>query len=103
MPPTRKQKAKEKKCRQSDVMFDLENMDIMLGNHSGNDLDSQRETDGNLESNGLQTFNPTSEDFRSLVDTNSRKNREITIETARMINNEITTEVTRKLNELEKT
>ena len=100
MPSTRKQKAKEKRCRQSDVMSDLENMDIMLGNHSRNDLDSQKETDGDLESNGLQTVNPTSEDFRSLINTNSRKNSEITMETARMINNEITTEVTRKLDEI---
>ena len=31
MPSTRKQKAKEKRSRQSDVMSDLENVDIMLG------------------------------------------------------------------------
>ena len=56
MPPTRKQKAKEKKSRQSDVMSDLENVDIMLGNYSRNKLDSQlgeRETELDLESNGL--------------------------------------------------
>ena len=103
MPSTRKQKAREKRSRQSDVMSDLENVDIMLGNYSRNELDSQlgeRETELDLESNGPQTANPISEDFRSLINTNSRKNSEITIETARLINNEITSQVTRKLDEI---
>ena len=68
MPSTRKQKAKEKRSRQSDVMSDLENVDIMLGNYSRKELDSQlgeRETELDLESNGLQTANPTSEDKKS--------------------------------------
>ena len=33
MPSTRKQKAREKRSRQSDVMSDIENMDVMLGNY----------------------------------------------------------------------
>ena len=41
MPSTRKQKAKEKRSRQSDVTSDLKNVDIMLGNYSRNELDSQ--------------------------------------------------------------
>ena len=89
--------------RQADVMSDLENVDIMLGSYSRNDLDSQlgeRDTEGDLESNGLQTANPISEDFRSLINTNSRKNSEVTIETARLMNNEITSQVTRKLDEV---
>ena len=102
MPSTKKQKAKKKRSRQSDVMPDLENMDEMLGNYSRNDLDCQsgeREIEGGLESNGLQTANPTSEDFRFLINSNSRENSKITIETARMIHNEITTQVTRKLDD----
>ena len=100
---TRKQKAKEKRSRQSDVMSDLEKVDIMLEIFSRNDLDSQlgeRENEGDIQSNGLQTGNPTTEDFRSLINTKSRINRGITIETARLINNEITTQVTRKLDEI---
>ena len=31
MPSTRKQKAREKRFRQSDDQFDFENMDVMLG------------------------------------------------------------------------
>ena len=81
-------------------MSDLENVDIMLGKYSRNELDSQlgeNESELDLESNGLQTANPTSEDFRSLIKTNSRENSEITIETARLINSENTSQVTRKL------
>ena len=39
MPSTRKQKAKEKRSRQSDVMSDVENPDVMLlvGRFQGND------------------------------------------------------------------
>ena len=92
MPSTRNQKAKEKRSRQSDVMSDLENMDVMLGIYSRNDLYSQRETEGDSESTGLQTVSPAREDFRSLKNTNSRENSEITNETA--------TQVTRILDEI---
>ena len=33
MPSTRKQKAREKRSRQSDVMSDIENLDVMLGRY----------------------------------------------------------------------
>ena len=76
----------------------------MLGCYSRNDLDSQLgegETQGGLESNGLQTANLISEDSRSLNNTNSRENSEITMETARLDKkNEITTQVTGKLDEV---
>ena len=36
MPSTRKQKAKERRSRQLDIMSDVENADVMLGNYSGN-------------------------------------------------------------------
>ena len=55
MPSTRKQKATKKRSRQLDVMSDLENTGIILGNYSRNELDCQsgeRETGGDLESNG---------------------------------------------------
>ena len=74
MPSTRKQNAKAKRSRQSDVMSDLEIVDIMLGNYSRNELDSQfgeRDTELDLECNGLQAANSISEDFRSLINTNS--------------------------------
>ena len=93
MPSTRKQKVTEKRSRQSYVMSDLENMDVMLGNYSRNDLDSKREAEGDSESNGLQTVNAASDDYRSLINTNKRTKSGITIETARMINNAVTTQV----------
>ena len=37
MPSTRKQKAKEKRSRQSDVLSDIENLDVMLGNYQENE------------------------------------------------------------------
>ena len=85
MPSTRKQKAEMKKSRQSDVMSDSENMDKMFRNYSRNDLffqSGERETQGDLESNKLQTANPTSEDFRSLIKTSSQENSKFTMETA---------------------
>ena len=53
-----------------------------------------------LESNGPHdSVNPISEEFRSLVNTNSRGSSEITAKTVRMINCEINNQVTRKLDE----
>ena len=78
----------------------LEKMAKTLGSYTRNDMDCQsgeRENEGDLESNGLQTANPIKEYFRSFINTNSRENSEITVETARMNNNEITTQVTKKL------
>ena len=57
MPSTRNQKAKEKRSRQSDVMSDLEDMNVMLGNYPGNCSDE--ELNENIEidsrSNGTRT------------------------------------------------
>ena len=48
MPSTRKQKAKGKRSRQSDVMSDLENIVVMLGVYTRNQLDEER-VDENVE------------------------------------------------------
>ena len=57
MPSTRKQKAKEKRSRQSDVMSDLENMKVMLGNYSGNQPDEELNENIEVDSrfNGTRT------------------------------------------------
>ena len=75
MPSTRKQKAKEKRSRQSDVMSDLENMKVMLGNYSGNHSDE--ELNENIEmdsrSNGTRTdMVGNCEDFRTLLNSDDR-------------------------------
>ena len=76
MASTRKQKAKEKRSRQSDVMSDLKNLNTMLGsysrNHSDDDLNGNVEMDS--RSNGTKdNMAQTCEGFRSLL--NTEKNR----------------------------
>ena len=104
MPSTRKQKAKERRSRQIDLMSDIENVDIMLGSYS-RDVDGNNESENevNLDSGSSrpqQNSNLVGEDFRSLLNTNSRENSEITIETTRLINDEISSQLSRKLNEI---
>ena len=104
MPSTRKQKAKERRSRQLDIIFDVENVDVMLGSYSRNNEESDvSENDMNLDSESSWPHgnsNVTGEDFRSLL-TNSRENSEVTIETTRLINEEIANQISKKLNEVE--
>ena len=104
MPSTRKQKAKERRSRQMDLMSDVENVNIMLGSYSRdeNGIDGS-ENEVNLDSGSSrpqQNSNLIGEDFRSLLNTNSRENGDITIETTRMISEEISNQMSRKLNEI---
>ena len=86
MPSTRKQKTKEGRSRQLDIMSEVENVDVMLGNYSRNDQENDhKENEINFDSESSRpqrTSNVTGEDFRSLL-TNSRENSEITLETTR--------------------
>ena len=93
MPSTRKQKAKERRSRRLDMMSDVENVDIKLGSYSRDDEENiAGENEVNLDS-GLsrpqQNSNVIGEDFRSPLNTNSRENSEIIIETTRIISEEI--------------
>ena len=97
MPSTRKQKAEERRSRQLDMMSDVENVDIMLGSYSRDD--EENDISENSGSNRpQQSSNGIGEVFRSLLNTNSRENSEITIETTRMINEDISNQMSRKLN-----
>ena len=104
MPSTRKQKAKEKRSRQSDVMCDIENLDVMLGAYSRNDLvegENNTETEVDLESGRLQrSEGHTENNFRSLLNTNPSENSEITVETNRLINSKISSQMSLKLEKL---
>ena len=103
MPPTRKQKAKERRSRQLDIMSDVENVDVMLGSYSRDDENNASEDGMNLdlESNRLQqSSNVIGEDFRSLLNTNSRENSQVTIETTRIISDEVSNQISRRLNEI---
>ena len=102
MPSTRKQKAKERRSRQLEMLSDVENVDIMLGSYSREDEDNNA-SESNLDSGSSrpqQSSNTLGEDFRSLFNANSRENSEVTIETTRLINEEISNQMSRKLNEI---
>ena len=103
MPSTRKQKAREKRSRQPDVMSDMKHLDVMFETYSRNGVDSQLgENEENLDrrSNERQTnTNPSGDDFRTLLNTNSVGNSHMTSETVRRINSEITSQVSSKKNE----
>ena len=103
MPSTRKQKAKERRSRQMDLMCDVENVNIMLGSYSRDEKRNDGgENEVNLDSGSSrpqQNSNLVGEDFRSLLNTNSRENSDITFETTRMISEEISNQVSRNLNE----
>ena len=75
MPSTRKQKAREKRSRQSDVMSDLENMNVMLGNYPENqsDVDLNENVEVDSRSNGTRTdMVRNCEDFRTLLASEDR-------------------------------
>ena len=104
MSSTRKQRAKERRSRQLEMLSDVENVDIMLGSYPRDDeTNEQSESELNLDpgsSRPQQNSNLVGEDFRSLPNTNSRENSEITIEITRIIGDEITNQVTRKFNDI---
>ena len=85
-------------------MSDVENVDIRLGSYSrDDDRNEQSESELNLDlgSNGpQQSSNLIGEEFRSLFNTNSRENSDMTIETTKMLSEEITNQMSRKLNEI---
>ena len=104
MPSTRKEKAKETQSRQSDVMSDMVNLDVVSGTYSRNELVEERndsETDLDLESGRRQqSTSHTETNFRSLLNTNISENSEITAETNRLINSETSSQMSKKLEEL---
>ena len=103
MPSTRTQKAKERRFRQLDIMSDVEIVDIMLGSYSRDDKHNASGSEIILDSGSnrpQQSSNAIGEDFRSLLNSNSRENSQVTIETTRMINEEISNQMSRRLNEI---
>ena len=83
-------------------MSDVENLDVMLGSYSRNQLEvnsDDRNDEVDLGSDRTrQDVVQNSEDFRSLSNSNSRENSESTIETVRLVNSE----VSRKMEELKR-
>ena len=101
MSSTRKQKAREKRSKQSDVMSDIEYLDVMLGNFRENDQVTEEnvsDADFNLVSRKQQhEANLVGENFRSLLNTNVSEINEINAETSRAIDSEISSQMSRKL------
>ena len=104
MPSTRKQKAREKRSRQSDVMSDIENLDVMLGNYQESDQVTDEDiSDADVD---LDSRRPQREtisirgNFRLLLNTNLSDNSKITAETSRAINSEISSQMFRNLEEM---
>ena len=92
MPSTRKQKAREKRSRQPDVMSDLENMNVMLGNYSRNHSDVELNEKIEMDSRSNETRTDmirNCEDFRTLLNSDDRIRSEIPVETTRLIADEI--------------
>ena len=93
MPSTRKQRAKERRSRQAVLMSDVENLDVKIGSYSRNEAESiseDRIIEGDLGSDRRRKdVNEKIEDFRSLLNSNSRENSEISLETVRLVNSEI--------------
>ena len=104
MPSTRKQKAKEKRSRHSDVMSDIEYLDVMLGNYTNSENRDQEAIDQigiDPESERRQqALDQNEPNYRSLLNTNSSENSQITVETSRMINSEISSQMSRKIEEM---
>ena len=105
MPSTRKQKAKEKRARQSDVFSDLEKMNVMLGNYPENqsDVDLNENVEVDSRSNGTRTdMVRNCEDFRTLLTSEDRNRCEMTMETNRLISEEKSYQMNRKIDELKR-
>ena len=75
---TIKQKAKEKRSRQSDVLSDMKNMDIMFGNFPEKDYEKHElecELEAELQSEELhRETGQVGENFMSLLNTNTSEN-----------------------------
>ena len=96
MPSTRK-KAKERRSRQVDLMSDIENVDVILASYSRIELDSNS---GNLNDEVDSGSDRTRQDiiqnnncFRSFLNSNSKRNSEITIKTMRLVNSEVSKKI----------
>ena len=102
---TRKQKAQEKRSRQSDVMSDLESMNMMLGKYSRNHSEDKLIVNLEMDSKSNETrahMAQSCEDFRSLLNTENRIENEITCGTSRLISTEVSLQISRNLDELKR-
>ena len=104
MPSTRKRKAKEKRSRQSDVMSDIENLDVMLGSYQRENSEFRSENNENAldqRSNGREGQDQNVDDYRTFLNNNPSKNSCLTVETSRAISSENSSQMSRKFQEMQ--
>ena len=104
MPSTRKQKAREKRSRQSDVMSDIENLDVMLGSYQRENNEFRGENNENTldqRSNEREGQDRNVEDYQTFLNNNPSENSCLTIETSRAIRSEISSQMSRKFQEMQ--
>ena len=104
MPSTRKQKAREKRSRQSDVMSDIENLDVMLGNYQRENNEFRSENNENIldqRSNEREGQDRNVEDYQTFLNNNPSENSCLTVETSRAISSEISSQMSRKFQEMQ--
>ena len=104
MPSTRKQKAREKRSRQSDVMSDIENLDVMLGSYQRENNEFRGENNENTldqRSDEREGQDRNVEDYQTFLNNNPSENSCLTIETSRFISSEISSQMSRKFQEMQ--
>ena len=105
MPSTRKQKAKERRSRRSDIMSDIENLDVMLGSYQRDTCETQNGNDeGEIDLRSTrheENANQNGNDYRSYLNTNLSENSCLTVETSRAISSEVASQMSRKFEEMQ--
>ena len=104
MPSTRKQKAREKRSRQSDVMSDIENLDVILGSYQRENNEFRGENNENTldqRSDEREGQDRNVEDYQTFLNNNPSENSCLTIETSRVISSEISSQMSRKFQEMQ--
>ena len=105
MPSTRKQKAKERRSRQSDIMSDIENLDVMLGSYQRDNCETQNENDGvgidSRSNRHEENSNQNENDYRPYLNTNLSENSCLTVETSNAISSEISSQMSMKFEEMQ--
>ena len=97
------QRARERHSRHFDLTSDMKILDVMLGSFPKNDSESEPEDEQDVDSASVGLHKKTEtlrEDFRCILNSNSRGNSVSTVETVRLLNEELNTQMSRKLKEI---
>ena len=98
-------KAKERRSRQSDIMSDLKNLDVMLGSYQRDDCEAQNgNDDGEIDLRSTrheENANQNENDYRSYLNTNLSENSCLTVETSRASSSKISSQMSKKFEEMQ--